>query len=373
MVRVILLGCGKIGSVIARDLSKTLEMEFTAADKSGSMARATAESVGGEWIAVDVMDSSRLVRVLEDYDMVLGALPGDYGFRAIKAAIEAGVDMVDISFTPENPLDLNDTAEERGVTVVPDCGIAPGLSNILVGYGSSKLGKLKRANIMVGGLPEAPVPPLGYTITWSAEGLIDEYIRDAHIIKNGEIVAVPALSGLEEVEFPKVGRLEGFYTDGLRTLIKTMQGIDDMWEKTLRYPGHVEKVKLLRELGFFSDKSICIDDREVAPRMLTAKLFDEKLRIKGVGDLLAMKILLESDEDTLEFTILDRYNEEEDTTAMARTTGYTASIVANMIAEGDVSMNGIVPPERLGINGKNAERIISGLKKRGVDIRKSRR
>lgn len=367
-MRVILLGCGKIGSFIAENLSRSPRIQVTAADKSDSRARATAEAIDGDWITVDVTDPTGLVAILGDYDMVIGALPGDYGFRAMKAAIKSGTDLVDISFTPEDPLRLNEEAEAGEVTVIPDCGVAPGLSNILIGYGYSRLGKLKKAYIMVGGIPEKPVPPLGYTITWSAEGLIDEYVREAHIVKNGNLVTVPALSGLEEITFPGVGKLEGFYTDGLRTLTDTMQNIDDMWEKTLRYPGHVEKIKLLKDLGFFEDKAVSVDDKSITPRMLTAKLFDEKLRISGVGDLLAMKIILEGDEDSLEFTVLDRYNKEEGTTAMARTTGFTASVVAEMLAEGDINQKGVVPPEILGMEEKIAVRIISELKKKGIDI-----
>ncbi|MCK5671674.1 saccharopine dehydrogenase NADP-binding domain-containing protein, partial [Candidatus Bathyarchaeota archaeon] len=257
-MKVIVLGSGKIGSIMAREFASSVEgARITMADIDEGRAKSAASAIpGSDWITIDTTDYEDLVGKICGYDMVLGALPGDYGYMSIKASIEAGANMVDISYTVEDPLGLDAMAKEKGVTVVPDCGVAPGLSNILVGYAASRLDTVKTAHFMVGGIPEKPVPPLGYTITWSADGLVDEYVRDVSIIKGGEKVTVPALSGLEEIEFPGVGTLESFYTDGLRTLADSIEGVESMWEKTLRYPGHVEKVRLLRDLGFFDDKPV---------------------------------------------------------------------------------------------------------------------
>jgi len=173
---IIVLGCGKIGSVIARDLSGRVDWDqFHLADKYEESARAAAYQIdGAEWMTLDTLDLRRLVKTLGEHDLVIGALPGDYGYKCLEAAVEAGVDILDVSFTPENPLELDEASKRAGITMIPDCGVAPGLSNILVGHASSKLDEVTSAHIMVGGIPERPVPPLGYTITWSAEGLIDE-------------------------------------------------------------------------------------------------------------------------------------------------------------------------------------------------------
>jgi saccharopine dehydrogenase-like NADP-dependent oxidoreductase len=225
---------------------------------------------------------------------------------------------------------------------------------------------------MVGGIPEELVPPLNYTITWSAEGLIDEYVREVSIIQDGKTVQVPALSGLEEIEFPGVGTLEAFYTDGLRSLAKTFPEVENMYEKTLRYPGHVEKVKLLRELGYFSDEPLTVGGKEVSPRLVTARLLERSLWKPEVGDLLAMRIQIlgekKGKKTGYRHQILDRYDHETDVSAMARTTAYTASIVAGMLAKGTIDVKGVIPPEKLGMDTKFSETLISELKSRGVIV-----
>ncbi len=372
------MGCGKIGSVMAMDFTRSVEgSEVVLADKSGERAKGTASTIeGAGWFAVDTTDYRGLVESLRGFDLVLGALPGDYGYKALEAAVEAGVDVVDVSFTPEDPLELDDAAKDAGVTIVPDCGVAPGLSSILVGYGATKLDRAREAHILVGGIPETPIPPLGYTITWSAEGLIDEYVRDVHIVEGGKVVEVPALSGLEEVDFPGVGRLEAFYTDGLRTLVHSLPGFESMYEKTLRYPGHVEKVRLLRDLGFFDDEPIYVEGRSVSPRLLTARLLERSLWKPEIGDLLAMIVDVRGEaggeEAGYRYYILDRFHRKTGVTAMARTTGYTASIVGGMLARGEIREKGVVPPERLGMNETLTEALLSELRTRGVLVEETK-
>ena len=288
-MKIIVRGSGKIGSVMAKDFSKT-GANITMSDISIERAKKAAQEIGADYTEIDTADYADLVRKLQEYDLVLGALPGDYGLPALKAAIEARKNMVDVSFTPEDPLTLDRNAKDAGITIIPDCGVAPGLSNLLVGYSASRLDKVEKAEIMVGGIPETRVPPLDYTITWSADGLIDEYIRDVSIIQNGEKVQVPALSGLENIQFPGVGTLEAFYTDGLRSLVGSLPNVDNMYEKTLRYPGHVEKIKLLRELGFFSEDPVTVLGSEITPKLLTARLLERSLWKPEIGDLLAMMI-----------------------------------------------------------------------------------
>lgn len=356
---------------MAEDFSRT-GVDITLSDIDIKRAEKAAEPINADATVFDTRDHQAMVETLKQYDLVLGALPGDYGYRALEACVEVGTNTVDVSFTPENPMDLDMRSREKDVTIIPDCGVAPGLSNLLVGYGASKLDRVDEAKIMVGGIPEEPVPPLGYTLTWSADGLIDEYIRDVTIVRDGEKVQTPALSGLEVIEFPGVGELEAFYTDGLRTLVDSFPNVRNLYEKTLRYPGHVEKVKLLRDLGFFSEDPVSIQGELVAPKQVSARLFERSLVMPDVGDLLAMLIRVSGVKDgenqTKEFTVLEYYDHETDTSAMARTTAYTASIVAAILADDGIKEKGVIPMERLGSDHGFVDRVFKELEKRDVSI-----
>jgi saccharopine dehydrogenase-like NADP-dependent oxidoreductase len=373
-LKVIVLGSGKIGSVMAKDFSKT-GAKITMSDISLERAKKAAQEIGADYTAIDTADYTNLVRKIEEYDLVLGALPGDYGFPALKAAIEARKNMVDVSFTPEDPLSLDQNSKKAGTTIIPDSGVAPGLSNLLVGYSASRLDKVEKAEIMVGGIPETRVPPLDYTITWSADGLIDEYIRDVNIIQNGEKVQVPALSGLENIQFPGVGTLEAFYTDGLRSLVGSLQGVENMYEKTLRYPGHVEKIKLLKELGFFSEAPVTVLGSEVTPKLVTARLLERSLWKPEIGDLLAMMIevsgMKNGKKKSYKHTVLEYQDHETGVSAMARTTAYTASIVAQLLADGYIKEKGVIPMEKLGQDHSFVKKLFAELAKRDVEIKET--
>jgi len=374
-LKVIVLGAGKIGSVIAKDFSKR-EAGLTLGDISIDRAKEAAAEVDGDSLVFDTSNYDQMVETISDYDLVIGALPGDYGYRALEACTDAGKDIVDVSFTPEDPLELDNDAKRSNVTIIPDCGVAPGLSNLLVGYGASMLDTVEEAVIMVGGIPEKKVPPLDYTITWSADGLIDEYIRDVSIVKEGELVKVPALSGLEEIEFPGVGTLEAFYTDGLRSLVKSLPDVKNLYEKTLRYPGHVEKVKLLRELGFFSEDSLAVGGSEVVPKFVSARIFENSLTMPDIGDLLAMQVQVSGQKDGescgYSFHVLEYYDHEAEVSAMARTTAYTASIVAGILGEGGIRKKGVIPMESIGKDHDLVKKIIRELGKRDVEVKEEK-
>ena len=370
-MKVIVLGSGKIGSVIAKDFSKT-GAEITMSDIDINRASKAAKAIQGNSVVFDTADHPSMVKILRDYDLVLSALPGDYGFAALKACIEAGKNVIDVSFTPEDPTTLDVDAKKAGITIIPDCGVAPGLSNMLVGYGASQLDAVEEAKIMVGGIPEKEVPPLGYTITWSADGLIDEYIRDVSIVKDGKALQVPALSGLENIEFPGVGTLEAFYTDGLRTLVQSFPEAKNLYEKTLRYPGHVEKVKLLRELGFFDEDMVKVQGTDVMPKMVSARVFERSLTKPEIGDLLAMMIevngVKSGKSKGFRYHVLEYHDHETGVSAMARTTAYTASIVAGIFVDGGVQGKGVIPMERLGSDHEFVKKVFKEHKKRGIDI-----
>ncbi len=372
----LVLGYGHIGSVLATDLAESMpSTEVVIAGRRLNKAEEAASGIHKEnvtAIRLDAHNHPELVDTMRKFDLVIGTLPGHVGYESIKAAIEAKVDMVDVSYMPENPLTLNREAVKAGVTIVPDCGVAPGLSNLLVGHVISKLDQVEDIYIMVGGLPEKPVPPLDYIITWSTADLIDEYTRKAKIVKSGKVVEVEALTGLEEVEFPDVGRLEGFYTDGLRTLLHTIKGVKNMWEKTLRYPRHVEKIKLLKRLGFFDEHPINVENARLPPRKVTIKLLEKKLRKPEIRDILVMKVKVsgigEGSKRCYVYHLLDRYDQKRGVTAMARTTAYPASIVAQLMVRKAVEEEGVVPLENLGMKDKFFNKILTELEKRQVKI-----
>jgi lysine 6-dehydrogenase len=375
-MKLLVLGCGNIGSVAAEDISKSMDsIEVVVADRDETRAKLIAERISQSnvsWIQLDTAKNNRLVKTLEDFDLTMGFLPGKLGYSLAEACIDARSDLVDVSYMAENPLTLNDKAVKAGVKIIPDCGLAPGISNILVGHAAGKLDKVQTVCIMVGGLPEKPVPPLGYVITWSLESLLDEYTRKTRIVKEGEIVEVEALSGLQEVEFPNVGRLEAFYTDGLRTLPYTIKNVDSMWEKTLRYPGHAKKIELLKALGFFEEKQIDVEGVSISPKKLTLRLLKRKLWKPEVKDIVALKVEVSGFKNNKHtgytYQLLDRYDEKQRITAMARTTAYPASIIAQLILRKAIKEKGIVPPERLVMNEQFFSAFLDELDRRGIRI-----
>jgi len=378
-MKILVLGTGHIGSVIAKDLAKNMQSaKIAIADKDLNRAQKAAANIHSRNVSaiqLDVFDRNSLISTLKGFDLAVGALPGEIGHRALKACIEAKVDMVDVSFMPENPLPLSEEATKAAVTIIPDCGVAPGLSHMLVMRGISKVDQVENAQIFVGGLPIDPIPPLGYTITWSVEGLIDEYTRKARIIKNGKVAEVDPLGEVEEIELPGVGKFEAFISDGLRTLLYTAKGVRNMAEKTLRYPGHIEKIRLLKSMGFFDEQTVQIDKLSISPKSVTVKLLEHKLKKPEVEDILIMLVQVDGikggKRTRHSFYLLDRYDKRGKVTAMARTTAYTASCVAQLLAKKIIKDKGIIPPEKLGANEITFKKLIGLLKKHGIDIKES--
>lgn len=373
-MKALVVGCGNIGSVAAEDFARSNPVDVVVADNDKARTKAVADKIGMKnvsWIQLDVLNYEELIKTLKGFDLVMGFLPGKLGYRLAEACIEAGKDLVDVSYMAENLMTLNDKAVKAGVTIVPDCGLAPGISNVLVGHAAGEMDKVNAVHIMVGGLPETLVPPLGYVVTWSPESLIDEYTRKAGIVEKGKKIEVEALSGLEEIEFPNVGKLEAFYTDGLRTLIDTIKA-EDMWEKTLRYPGHAEKIKTLEALGFFDEKNVDVADVSVSPRKLTVKLLGQKLWKPEVKDIVALKVEVSGVKNGRRtnciYHLLDICDKKYGITAMARTTAYPASIVAQLILKKAVKEKGAVPPERLGMHDDLFKMFVEELERRGVRI-----
>ena len=375
-LRILTIGCGHIGSVLARDLAENMpSAEIVISDSDQKRAEEVASTIGKDNVGftrLDASECSRLVSTLKNFDLAVGLAPGRIGYQTVKACVQASIDVVDLSFMPEDPLTLNREALNANVTVIPDCGVAPGLSNILVGRAASLLDEVMEVIILVGGIPEKPIAPLDYKVTWSVEDLLEEYTRRVKIVKDGKLVEETALNGLELVEFPGVGKLEAFYTDGVRTLHSTIKGVKNMWEKTLRYPGHAEKIKLLRDLGFFDESKL--KGINVSPRELTIRILEQRLNLPEIKDLLLMNVKVKGLKEKLKvlytYHLLDRYDEMKNVTAMARTTAYTASIIVQLLAKKAIEEKGVVPPERLGMDEKLFNKIITELKKKGIKIEK---
>jgi len=375
-MKVLVIGCGNIGSVAAEDLAENVSsIEVVVADKKEARAKEVAEKIDRSnvsWAPIDATNHSELVNSLKNYDLAMGFLPGKFGYGLVEACIDAKRNLVDVSYMPENPLALNDRAVKANVTIIPDCGLTPGISNILVGHAIGRLDKVKSIHITVGGLPEKSVPPLGYVITWSPENLIDEYMRKATIVRQGKKVEVEALSGLEEVQFPGLGKLEAFYTDGLRTLLYTIPDAYDMWEKTLRHPGHVEKVKLLKTLGFFGEEQVNVEGTSVSPRKLTVKLLEQKLCKPEIKDVVALKVEISGTKNGRKtryvFHLLDHYDKKHGITAMARTTAYPASIIAQLMLKKAIGKKGVVPPERISMDSELFQLFLDEAERRGIRI-----
>ena len=345
MSKIIILGSGLVGGVIAKDLASNHDV--TAVDISQKNLNLLPNI---KTICLDITNKQLLQNTIKDFDIVVGAVPGFLGFEMMKSVIEAGKNIVDISFFPEDPFELDILARKHNVTAVMDCGVAPGMGNIILGHHNNKM-KVTKYECLVGGLPERREWPYEYQAVFSPIDVIEEYIRPARYVENSNIIVREALSDTELINFEEIGTLESWNSDGLRTLIKTMPNIPNMIEKTLRYPGCIEYIKVLRESGFFSYKQVDIDGKKIRPIDLTAKLLFPKWKMKeGDKDFTVMRITIEGIENNVHtsyiYNLLDRY--QENTISMARTTGFTCSAVVNLILEGRFIKKGISPPEYLG-------------------------
>ena len=369
-MKAIVLGCGLVGELIARDLAKDKDFQVTVADIDEKKLEKLAKEADIQGIRTDLSNSNDIKKIVADKDIVIGAVPGFLGFNTLRSVIEAGKNIVDISFMAEDTLSLNELAKKKGVTAVIDMGVAPGMSHMIVGYVNSLLDETESAAILVGGLPVIREWPYEYKISWSPKDVIEEYIRPARLIEGGKIVEKPALSDLELVNLPKIGTLEAFNTDGLRSLLYTIK-IPSMKEKTLRYPGYAEKMRMLRETGFFSDTSIEAGGAKVNPIDITSKLLFSKWELKeDEGEFTVMRIIVQGkkEEKRLCYTydLLDYYDKNEKATSMSRTTGFPCAIMARLVAKGEFKCPGVCPPEYIGREHKVYQKVMNELEKRDV-------
>ncbi len=337
MARILVLGGGRQGRFIANDLS---------GDHDVTVADVTAVNLPGvRSMQRDLSRPHEMVGTMREYDVVVGALPARLGFAAAQAAVKAKRHYVDLSYYVEDAAQLHEAAQQAGIAIMPDCGVAPGLSNFIAGRALATR-KPKEINIQVGGFAADPKRPYGYVVTWSPEDLLDEYLRPARIIRDGKITEVPALSGLEIIKIPGVGDVEAFFTDGLRTLLSEagpqagVPRITNMTEKTMRWPGHVEAVKPLIASG-------------TLVKELTEKCTEGQ-------DMVVFRVQV--DDDVI--TMVDRGS--NGMSAMARTTALTAASFTRWVAAGQMPFAGVVPPEKLATDHAAYQFILDALRVRGI-------
>ncbi|MBN1163169.1 MAG: saccharopine dehydrogenase NADP-binding domain-containing protein [Candidatus Krumholzibacteriota bacterium] len=372
-MKVIVLGAGLIGGPMAADLAREERFQVSVADIDAAALQRLKRDHPLETFIRDLSDPREVTALVQEYDLVLSAVPGFMGFETLRAVIEAGRDVVDIAFFPEDPFLLHRLAKERGVTAMVDCGVAPGMSNILAGYIDQRMEETERIVIYVGGLPENREWPYEYKAVFSPLDVIEEYTRPARYIENGRLITKPALSEPELIDFPPLGTLEAFNSDGLRTLARTIKA-PHLKEKTLRYPGHIEKMAVLRETGFFDQQEIEINGARIRPLDFTARLLFPKWKLEeGEIDITLMRIMAEGKKDgsRIRFTydLYDRYDQSTRVHSMARTTGYTATCVLRLLSAGLYREKGISPPEFIGKRPECVDFILEGLRERGINYR----
>jgi len=372
--KITVLGAGRVGRVIARDLAEDGSFEVTLADQDSDSVQALAQRHGCHAHVADLTDPAALARAVAGADLAVGALPGFLGLTCMREVIAARVPRyVDISFLPEDPrVELGAQARDAGVTVLYDMGVAPGMSNLLLAHAVRQVAPARRARYLVGGLPVERHWPWEYQAPFSPIDVVEEYTRPARFKRGGRVVSRPPLSDPELFHFDGIGTLEGFLTDGLRSLLDTVD-CPDMEEKTLRYPGHAEKIRVLRDSGFFGEQEIQVGAARVRARDATFAILDKVWR-QGpeAKELTVMRIEAqggepgEGGERRVAWQVLDHTDPERGETSMARTTGFPAAIAARGLLEGWISLcPGVHPPEALSDDDVVA-RFVAELGARGV-------
>ena len=359
-----------VGRAIALDLSK--EYAVTSFDfNSFNLDELKFRNASIQTVSFDLSQYPEYKNRLDSFDIIVTAVPGFMGYNTLEAVINSGKNVVDISFFPENALQLDVLAKQKEVTAITDCGVAPGISNLILGRLNEEM-KISFFECYVGGLPQHPKPPFYYKAPFSPLDVIQEYIRPARIMENGKIVIKPALSEKEIIKFDEVGELEAFNTDGLRSLVYTMSHIPDMKEKTLRYPGHIDLIIALKEAGFFDTALLQINNTKISPLDFTSNLLVNEWKMpENEEEFTVMKVIIKGEEKTIEYDLLDRYDAATKTSSMARTTGYSCTAAVNLIAKKIFEKKGVYPLEWVGKDKNCFDFVIEYLKERGIDWKKS--
>lgn len=368
-MKIVVLGGGRVGHAIVRDLAAVEDYEVFVADVD-PIALEALESAGATGIPVDLSTEENVAEVVADADLVVSAVPGFMGYDTVERVLAQKKPVVDISFFEEDAFGLQEAAVEAGVPCLVDAGISPGLSNMLLGHLEGELDEIDSYECLAGGLPVERKWPWDYKAPFSPGDVIEIYTRRARLRVNGEEVTVPALSDPELVDFPGLGTLEAFNTGGLRSLFRTSD-VPNMIEKTIRYPGHAERMRVLREAGFFGDRQVMTESGPVRPRDVTESLLFSQWRFEdGEPDLTVMRVTVEGRKDGKRvrhtFSLIDYYDPDTEISSMARTTGYTCIAMVNMLAKGLWSEPGVAAPEMVGRNPACFDFVTAYLAERNV-------
>jgi len=367
------LGSGLMGSVISWDLARSKEVDEVVVadideDRLASLKRRAGKRLSVE--AVDLRDRTKTASFMKGFDVLASALPHGVVNLVDVAAVRAGVRLVDIAFE-DAQMELDGEARKKGALLIPGCGLAPGLGGILLAHAVRGLAGADEGHILVGGIPENPVGPFDYRLVFSIVGLLREYIEEARVFRGGKLVRVMPFSKVEKVSFPEpIGDLEAFCTDGLASLVYTMKGMRILDEKTLRWPGHVEKMSVLMDSGYFSRDKLRVQGAEVSPLEVSYAVLGRKLSEGDPHDITVMRVIAKGPKASVAYDMVDRYDDANGVTSMGKTTGYTASIVAQMVGAGEIDVKGVVPPEA--VQGGNVRKLLSELRQRGVKISEKR-
>ncbi|MCP4708259.1 MAG: L-lysine dehydrogenase [Planctomycetes bacterium] len=374
-----LLGAGMMGQVAAKDLLDADDRSsVTLIDGDQAQLVKASELTGRDRVQfkhIDISDRSATAQALKGHTAAISALPHSMSLESIKVAIEAKVPLVDlVCEAPEERAALHEAARAAGVLIIPGCGVAPGISNICVGRGMELLDETQNAVIYVGGIPKEKGPPLDYQTVYLLESVFNLYLRPAEIVQDGKRVTVEALSGVEEMVFDEpIGRLEAFNSNGLGSLALTMgdRVKCNLFEKTLRYPGHVEKFQLLKNCGLLETKPVRVGDVEVSPFRFLEQILGPKLQLGAAGDILVMRVLVDGVKDGKHqqhvFELIDYFDSQTGYTAMARTTSFPATCAARMIAAGELTETGVWFPEQVFL-GDRFEKLVIELSGRNVTL-----
>jgi lysine 6-dehydrogenase len=364
-MKIAVLGAGMVGRAIALDLAKNFSVTSFDIDEQ-NLKSLKDKNASIQTSVQNLKEHSAYKAFLNPFDLVVTAVPGFMGFDTLKTVIDCGKNVVDISFFSEDALQLDSLAKERNVTAIVDTGVAPGMSNFIIGRYNKEM-KIDDFEIYVGGLPVHPKPPFLYKAPFSPVDVIEEYTRPARLKENGSIVIKSALTDVELLQFEGLGPLEAFNTDGLRSLLFTMPHIPTQKEKTLRYPGHVDLIIALQQSGFFSEEKITVDGKEITPLAFTSKiLIDEWKLEEKEEELTVMKVVLHGEGKTIEYNLLDYYDTLTETSSMARATGYTCAASVNLLVNKLFTKKGVFPPELIGDDKACFDFVLNYLAERSV-------
>jgi len=373
MKKIAVLGAGMVGAAIALDLCKNFEVcSFDISEKNLQNLKNRSASIQTK--QTDLSNYEAYDEWLSKFDLVVNAVPGFMGYQTLETLIRLKKNTVDISFFPEDALQLNEMAVKNGVTAIVDCGVAPGMSNLVLGRYNEEM-QVENFFAMVGGLPKVRVKPFEYKAPFSPIDVIEEYTRPARYVENGFVVTKPALSDPELIHFDKVGTLESFNTDGLRSILHTMKHIPNMKEKTLRYPGHIALIQSLQQAGFFSEAPILVNSQLVKPLDITSKILFDQWKLQPTEEeFTIMSIVVQGikngQKQKIEYFLYDEYDAVTATSSMSRTTAYSCTAAVNLLSNHLFNEKGVFPPELIGKHPVCFDYILKYLAERNVVFQK---